>query len=76
MESWQLFEMEYSSGNPKVVVRVAKLVVLDHDFHILLEEGARNRSHWMRDAETSLPPTNNSLRLVTGRSLLSHKVWK
>jgi hypothetical protein len=49
METWQFFEMEYGD-NPKVIYRVAMLVLQDPEFKHLLENGVRMKAPWMRDA--------------------------
>jgi len=49
LERWQFFEMEYGD-NPKVIYRVAILVLRDQEFMNMLKSGVQYQMSWMRDA--------------------------
>jgi hypothetical protein len=49
LEMWQFFEMEYE-GQPGVIQRVAKLIVEDAAFCLLLEQAATTRQSWVHEA--------------------------
>lgn len=49
-EEWQMFEMQYNRSNPRVIYRVASIMVKDEEFQGLLEKALSHRSSWMRDA--------------------------
>jgi len=49
LERWQFFEMEYGD-NPRVIYRVAMLVLRDPEFMGMLRSGVQSKMPWMRDA--------------------------
>mmetsp|Transcript_1193 Transcript_1193/g.1428 ORF Transcript_1193/g.1428 Transcript_1193/m.1428 type:complete len:289 (+) Transcript_1193:35-901(+) len=49
LERWELLEMEYES-NPRVLCRIAKIVVQDDELKTHLRHGIEMKSGWLRDA--------------------------
>lgn len=48
-EMWQFFEMQYE-GQPGVIQRVAKMIVEDAVFGVLLEQAATTRQSWVHES--------------------------